>query len=234
MSGHWEFGLEGEAADLGMLRDAFADSAEKIFERDGRCWMRFSRGSAEEDAEDALEHARELVQRMSGLARLYLQSPRPITLSGVVYAVDADGKRGVTVFIPTAHFRMRVYPPTVIAGGKVSRPGDPVRRHLPAAASEPQLQRALRLRDAGALTWVDLYRLFEVIEAAISQKTIISKGWANRTDIRRFKHTANSVSAVGDDARHGKEESDPPPNPMTINDAQKLVDTLLRNWLESV
>jgi hypothetical protein len=48
------------------------------------------------------------------------------------------------------------------------------------------------------------------------------------------KHSANSVKAAGDQARHGVEEKAPPVDPMTITEAKSLVDILLARWLGSI
>ena len=81
------------------------------------------------------------------------------------------------------------------------------------------------------LDWVDLYRIYEVIESDMGRSVILAKRWATNADIKLFKHTANSVAATGDQARHGKETSTPPVKPLTLSEARALVDTLLRAWL---
>jgi hypothetical protein len=61
--------------------------------------------------------------------------------------------------------------------------------------------------------------------------TIADKGWASRSEIKNFKHTANSPSAVGDEARHGKELTQPPANSMTIENARDLLRPLATRWI---
>ncbi|MBD1811084.1 hypothetical protein NDA07_18880 [Microcoleus vaginatus DQ-U2] len=50
--------------------------------------------------------------------------------------------------------------------------------------------------------------------------------------ISQFTHTANSQSAIGDDARHGVERNDPPKEPMPKSEAVALIRNLLKQWLE--
>ena len=81
--------------------------------------------------------------------------------------------------------------------------------------------------------WVDLYRLFEVIEAgAGGARALVDGGWASNAQIRRFKHTAKSVAAAGDEARHGAEHGERPADPMTLDEARGFIDGLLRRWLQ--
>jgi hypothetical protein len=63
---------------------------------------------------------------------------------------------------------------------------------------------------------------------------VAAAGWASEAQLRRFKHSANSVKAAGDEARHGVEATAPPVDPMTITEAKSLVDILLARWLGSV
>jgi hypothetical protein len=73
-----------------------------------------------------------------------------------------------------------------------------------------------------------------VIEAGIGgEDAIIAKGWATRSEVRRFKHSANSVAVAGDAARHGVEPTQPPANAKTLAVARPYVDHLLRAWLEN-
>lgn len=50
--------------------------------------------------------------------------------------------------------------------------------------------------------------------------------------ISQFTHTANSQSAIGDDARHGVDRNDPPKEPMPKSEAEALIRNLLKQWLE--
>jgi len=62
-------------------------------------------------------------------------------------------------------------------------------------------------------------------------ESVINRGWIRKDKIRNFKHTANSVSAVGDDARHGTKIHLPPQSPMSFVEAESLITHLLKNWL---
>jgi hypothetical protein len=74
-------------------------------------------------------------------------------------------------------------------------------------------------------SWGSLYCLYEVIEEDVgSIDKIANEGWATKTSIKRFKHTANSPSAIGDAARHGKESTTPPARPMELGEARALIE----------
>ncbi|HEX7681915.1 MAG TPA: hypothetical protein VF713_27595, partial [Thermoanaerobaculia bacterium] len=80
----------------------------------------------------------------------------------------------------------------------------------------------------------DLYVALEVIEEdAGGMHALLKRNWASETQIRAFKHTANSLSALGDDSRHGRESSDPPQAPTSLRDARSLIARIAKEWISS-
>ena len=118
---------------------------------------------------------------------------------------------------------------------EVFNPADKVPEWVKLGLTDSTVTKALRLFGAKEQhDWVSLYRLYEVIEKDIGGiEKIASKKWATKTSVRLFKHTADSVSAVGDAARHGKESTSPPKNPMILAEARSLIEVILHNWLSS-
>jgi hypothetical protein len=78
--------------------------------------------------------------------------------------------------------------------------------------------------------WINLYKVYEIVEKNAGKKKI--EQWITKDKIRQFKHTANSQSAIGDDARHGVDHNDPPKEPMSLYEADALIMTLLQKWLQ--
>ena len=83
-------------------------------------------------------------------------------------------------------------------------------------------------------SWVGMYRIHEVIEEDVGgEYKLQSRDWGSTKDLKRFKHSANSVSVGGDSARHGKEVEQPPNNPMPIDEAYAYLNYVLQSWLSS-
>jgi len=100
----------------------------------------------------------------------------------------------------------------------------------PGHTQDQVVAKALRLRNADNLDWVDLYRLYELIENDVG-RPMHQLGWASRSELDRFARTANSVAAAGDKARHGVERTHPPRKPMTFSHARELIDRIMKAWL---
>ncbi|MGH7884376.1 MAG: hypothetical protein ACRENO_01630, partial [Thermodesulfobacteriota bacterium] len=62
---------------------------------------------------------------------------------------------------------------------------------------------------------------------------IVEKEWTTKKEIKRFKHTANSPSVLGEDARHGEENTQPPLKPMTLLEARQFIEKLIHNWIST-
>jgi hypothetical protein len=162
-----------------------------------------------------------------------------MTVSGVT-EVRADGTRNIFVQLEPAVLKINaglVSSAMTHPDGRVEehRPSDPAPNWLVKALCDPMAGRALRLRDAGGLSWPDLYRLYEVIEeSGGGEDAIVAAGWSSRALLRRFKYSVNSVAVAGDQARHGVEQTQSPTNAVTLGEARAFIDGLLRAWFGTV
>jgi hypothetical protein len=82
--------------------------------------------------------------------------------------------------------------------------------------------------------WINLYKVYEIVKEDAGKKNKIDRieQWIAKKKISQFTHTANSQSAIGDDARHGVDRNDPPKEPMSLYEADALIMTLLQKWLQ--
>jgi hypothetical protein len=232
----WEVFLRGPEHTLEELTHAFKGNPNTIIKSSEGFALRSNKFVNLTDAADVRREATPIVKALSGIARMLLQSEASIAIASLV-ETRSDGSRNIFVELEPAILKM--------SGGLVSvrvtradgsteerRPSDPAPTWLAKALATPEAARALSLRDTSPLSWTDLYRLFEVVvEGAGGAEVVTARGWASQAQLRRFKHSANSVKAAGDDARHGVEATDPPADPMTISEARSLIDILLSRWL---
>ncbi len=88
---------------------------------------------------------------------------------------------------------------------------------------KPKVQSVFEMIENEGFTWVNMYRILELLEAEFRQelKDI------NRTKRDLFKHTANSVKTLGMEARHGAENTKPPTKPMPKSDAINFIKELI-------
>jgi hypothetical protein len=184
-----------------------------------------------DDAGAVHQRAVERVEVFKGLSRIMAgdTKPRAIDVGGL--AREDGGRRDYFLVCGTGEY--------TIQGSRadLKGPGDPPTSQYPAWAAladrDGAVRQALRLF-ASEPSPVNLYRVFEVVRAdAGGEDKIVQNGWTTKKQIGRFRHTMNSVAALGDEARHGVEPTTPPIDPMSISEARDFITHLLERWLAS-
>lgn len=232
----WEVVLRGPESILEELTHVFHQDENTIARSNDGFVLRSSKFVNITNAADLRLEVTPIIEALSGISRMLLQSDAPLGIASLV-EIRPDGTRNIFVELEPAVLRITaglVSLQVTHLDGSIEerRPSDPAPAWLTKALATPEAARALRLRDKSPLSWTDLYRLFEIIvDGAGGTDAIVTAGWVSRTQLRRFKHSANSVRAAGDQARHGVEPTTPLADPMTIAEARSLVDILLARWL---
>jgi hypothetical protein len=186
------------------------------------------------DGSAVRERAMERVDVLNGLGSMAAGDFRPVTVG----AVSAQDEGGIKLVVPPAQARIessigRVVISDPATGQRIHTPSPIFAKGFAIADRDPAVQRALRLF-GGPPSPVNLYRVFEIVrDDGGGEEEVVRNGWATRSQITRFRRTMNSVSAVGDEARHGVEPTDPPPDPMSLPEAQTFVTRLLEKWFAS-
>jgi hypothetical protein len=234
----WVVQLAGDATDLAALAQSLTGKDINI-SHDGQDYVLVSDQFGEKDDAGAVrQKAEELVAVLNGASRLALDSIQSIRV-GAVYRRREDGKRDIFVFPEPAVIRFRAFAPTVKlthADGSVEEfhPADPVKQWAGVALKSDAVTNVFRIIAGGTLDWVNLYRVLEVVGSDVGGLDAIdANGWATKSSMRLFKYTANSPGALGLDARHGAETTQPPKHPMTISEARALVNSIVHAWLRS-
>lgn len=238
----WQVQLEGDARELEFLAGVLtsgsrtvlpgAKGAGYVYQSDS-----FQNCSTSDEVE---ELAGSEVAVLSGILRLERQARNGLTY-GAVYRVHPDGRRDIFVRIQESiEVKAEISGVTAVvmdaAGNVIPPPPPPPARAMvlaQLAASDAAVAKVLRLLNgADAKTWVGLYRIHEVIDEDVGgQHRLEKSGWGSADDLRRFKHSANSVLVGGDESRHGKEPQVPPKNPMTLSEAEAYNKYIVQAWL---
>jgi hypothetical protein len=229
----FEARIAGDPSELRLLASSLRGDTT-VVEVNGEFLLQSARLDACADARAALVVAQLICHELTGVVTALLGSAKAIE-SDVIYTPTIHG-RDVHVQLKPGKIVLRGFPATLRvthADGTVEERG-PVAsstKWLEKAATDGATSKILRLLGNGHLGWVELYRLLEALEDAAGHSATAQ--WSSAKDIRRFKHTANSVAAAGDEARHGKERTDPPKEPMSLGEARALVIDLVKRWLSS-
>lgn len=232
----WKVRITGDSHDLHELQQSFAGSSISI--ESGRNHEHYLLADSFQECTNENEvkkAASKLIALIGGASRLALGGNIPITQSETV-KVNANGSESIFMdYQDTAHARDAFHISAIDGEGNVIeeiKPADDVPTWVSLGMDDEAVAKALRLL-AEPLDWVALYRIYEVIESDMGGlDALVSRGWATKARVKLFKHTSNSPGAVGDNARHGKESSQPPSQPMRLHEARNLVESLINLWLK--
>lgn len=233
----WKLRITGPQHELhelsqSLCNESFAVSRDEY----GQYYLACSRFDKCKTSNEVLEIAVEILGILNGATKLALGGNLGFTESGVLEQ-RPDGTQTFYMHVSdTIHVRESFVLSVVDSEGNVieeHRPADPIPIWLQASLDNDALGKVFRLFGQQH-DWVNLYKIFEVIESDVGGvNKIAENGWSTKTQVKTFKHTANSPNAVGDDARHGKEHTEPPKSPMLLSEARVLVETLVHHWLRS-
>lgn len=232
----WLVRLVGDASTLASLAQSLTNSSLRILQEREEYFLASDRFALSDDANAVYQSAKEVVEILNGASKLGLDAVPSITLGPLLWQ-RKDGIRDTFLFPEPVTITFHVIAPSVrltSPDGTVeeSRPADAVREWTELALKNDAIANVFRLLGSGTLDWVNLYRIFEIVCSDIEGLNVIeAKGWATKASMTLFKHTANSPSASGLDARHGAETQQPPMRPMSISEARALMSTIVHAWL---
>ena len=149
----------------------------------------------------------------------------------MIYEVDEEGKRhGRRALSATINVGSSCSVSIQLEGGQDIIPIFEFDSWRKLAEEDEIVENVFRLFREFDRNWINLYKVYEIVEKNAGKKKI--EQWIIKDKIRQFKHTANSQSAIGDDARHGVDHNDPPKEPMSESEAQALIRNLVKQWLQ--
>jgi hypothetical protein len=230
---NWSIQLSGDKFDLEDFPKWFPTPDLQVVERPDGYYLKSELFEAIEDADQVRASAQELLERLVGAAKVYSPSLGPVGLSAVVRQ-EEDGRRHAYVYLSGAiKTRSKTSAAQLTVNGKEEISQVPrIALWAPIAKDDEKVRQALRLWVKGSENWAELYKVLEIILSEVGG-AIYSNGWVPSKEVKRFKHTADSAEALGDQARHAKKDRLPPRKPMTIQEAKRLIKGLLERWIDS-
>jgi protein-S-isoprenylcysteine O-methyltransferase Ste14 len=186
--------------------------------------------------ESVIPLAQEQVARINGAASVVLDGYRYIGVDdGAYYGIDAEGEIAHTVVaVGTTEGRAKAGHITVSIDG-VQQPDSgtgQLARLLQVAETSTGMADALAVVGRLSPIWSELYLVYELVESNTGSR-MYSDGWITQDEGTLFTRTANSYTALGREARHGKDRRDPPSNPMPRPLATQLMRKLVAAWINS-
>jgi hypothetical protein len=199
MRSPWYVVVRGIDSDLARLKAVSERSSEVSLEEEVPNEWRLRSATVEphlgpKDARSALE---DLLVRLADVAAAAGYT-RVRVSAGALGRSREDGASDLWVFPETIRIRAQVFPPTVSVGGVVPEPFEA--KLLRLEASNEHLRLAVHFLNAD-LSWFNLWKSYENLrDGNGGEKGLVASGWTTDNECERFRRTANTRSAVGDEA----------------------------------
>ncbi len=186
--------------------------------------------------EEVRDVASKILAVLNGATKLALREHSIISLSDEIVEVKEDGRKiTFATYSDSIGLKDSFSVSVKDSDGNLKQeihPTDEVPKWLSIGLKDESVKKAFRLfGQEQQLTWVNLYRIYEVIEKDVGELDKVTELGVTKSKIKEFKHTANSPGALGDASRHGKESTQAPSHPLSIFEARALIETLFHSWL---
>lgn len=232
----WMVEIEAEEFDLRRLLNLNYLPNISIRTEGDRHYLRSDEFDGCTEAAEVVYKGANILNVINGIAQLEVQDWCYVKFRGVARD-EPDGSRTQFLFAKSVgESRMSADAVVIKADGTIDTSREPsfLEKAFAVAGRDARVEKAMRIYGTREHNWVNLYIIYEIIESDVGgRQTLVNSGWSSDARIRNFKHTANSVGAVGDEARHGKELNTPPAKPMSLSEAKEFIATLLKEWVNS-
>ena len=232
----WFIELLGNETDLIGLEASLRSEATTIVREERKFFLTLSDVPVDADAHAAMNRAKGILELINGAAQLALDTQEPLRVGSAFR--QCEDRRDYFVFPEPAEIRITGVAPTISVTRsdgtvEVFEPANPVRDWTRRGETDEAAAKVLRLFGTGRLDWVNLCRILEIVRDDIGGlKEIVERGWATKASLELMERTANSPGAVGLEARHGVERTEPPRRPMLLADARNMIRSISIAWLD--
>ena len=191
------------------------------------------------DVRDVRKVATEILNKLNGLAKIYFGKFQLVTIDSVT-TIDEHGQRKTIYFeevVSTMRFKADVKATLIKPDGTEEKlqpqPIKLLEHGFLVAKKDKNVAEALSIFGNLENNWANLYKIYEIVLSDVGGK-IYQSEWVTKDDVNRFTQTAQSVEAVGDNARHyNPKKYKRPENPMSLPEAKALISTILEKWILS-
>ena len=234
----WQVLLKGESWDLEDLYKNQQSCSWKIFKDDNKYFLESIKFQENDDADEIRKKSRDLLELINGSARLRISGFRPVDIDGNQFAkIDENGKRNPIVDIELKTMETRVKTDIIKFGedqiGTIKENECGLVKTISLAEMNKNVEEALRLFSTRNPSWIDLYKIYEIIKHDSSGVLILGN---YKDDIKKFKGTAQHPKVIGSEARHARPKGGDkiPTNTMTKKEADSFISIILIKWIDSL
>jgi len=230
----WLVRLKGEKFDLEDLPSLLRLPELSVIEEDSYYYLQSSEFDSLTSEDEVFKRGVELIKTVNEVAKLYRDNFCDVAEDRVTLIEDDGRRRHYIYLVDNVTGRSKVSATINVTTPDASQPA--VNRHSPLESfvylSQKHKPVAVALHFYHEDSWVNLYKVYETIRDDVGgEHVIIKNDWVSKSELNRFTQTAQSIEALGDQARHASKKYQKPDVPMSHNEAKSLVKSILMKWL---
>ena len=229
----WAIRLVGDSRKLDLLCEIKHPDFTVTKKSDGY-YLESSIFDVLETHDDIRKRASKIISALNGILTLLIDSHDEVNFDFIVKTQEDGTETVCGVFSDRVCMTDSLSIEIRDKNGKLIEKYNPLSSALEIlefAVNSDDVLRVLSFLHYKKLNWTNLYKIFEIIQNDVGgNKKLVELGWTTKKKIEKFKHTANSPTATGDEARHAIENT-PPSKPMRLNEAIHYIKQLIMNWI---
>jgi hypothetical protein len=232
----WMVNISGKEGDVKYISQVVKAVNMSIIQEDGEFYLKSDEFNTMNNASKIFEYANQFLKVAFSIANLYYEKIDSISCSSVT-CINDKGEKSVFIFLSsTIKVSTRVESSIIVTDSQeitseLERQEKEYEVFINAARKDKNILDAINFY----LTpnWINLYKAYELIKDDVTEKKIISYGWASKRNISRFKQSAQCRELLGNEARHASKKYPLPSDPMDIDEAKYFIKYLLFDWMKS-
>ena len=231
----WKAWLTGHEFDLHELGQLFSSGDTHVAKDGDEYYLASVEIDSRPTAEAHYEAASRVLALVNGVGQANNSGFRPVALSGTY---NEGNQVHQVAMAGTAEARSYAYATASVFGPDGTErpdPPPPGPERVAKATRHPDAAEALQIMGkAESTTWVDLYKVYEIIKSAGGLRSAAAATGASDGDLAVCRRSANHPDASGPDSRHARSNEQAPKNPMAIGHGRDFIGRLLTTWLDSL
>jgi len=229
--GYWQVGLKGKESHLRRISNQWTSTENSISKVNEVWYLKSMQFDKLTSATDVQNSATSILDKLNDVF-FFLHNLGPIKIDNIV-KVDNNGTLHNYLLlnsdISLGNYKITLSP-SVSLHTETPKILNPVSTLYNIAIANKPVSDALHFYRKN--NWVNLFKVYEIIKDDIGDIKKKNYDGISNKEISRFTGTAQSRSALGDDARHAAKRYFMK-NPMELDEAKKLIKNIIDKWLLS-
>lgn len=225
------FELKGELEDIQLLTKFLVTGNWKIIERGNKYYLLTKISDEVLENELIRDKGLTFLEALNGAAKMIYFDFENVTINSFYIQKEEIEDHVILIDLQIKSRSKKIPEPTLsnFEGNDSALPAQTVIEYYTWKSGNIKQVREV-LHFFNEVTWINLYKVFEIIRDDVGGQKNIEKLYDKKW-IKIFTQAAQSRDLLGDDARHAAKKYKVPEIELSIYDAHKIIRGIFHNWI---